>query len=325
MVFKNIAIVNNSLQLLNLIECIEANQLTSILLIVPPMNIMKSKKIFLNTLEENRRYFSDIYFIEKTPLLFQYIEYFKIIKNFKGHSFDNFIFGNIGKIHSFLLGNIVANKYILIDEGFLSITLFKKLQKPFNLLSWKYKLLGLNTIWNKKIIFFTIFSFPLKGDNIIQNPLNVFKSTSKIQRISENVIFIIGQDVLRASILEEDNYREIIETIIKSNVQMDIFYFPHPGEKDLSLHYELEKQYLSYQVRQINESFETYFFNLEFKPFKIYSLFSTSLYILSTYFNSLQFISIVLKESEIKNRHAAIKNAYEFIINSKSIDKEYRR
>lgn len=320
--YKSFAIVNNPLQLSNLVEYIECEKLQKVLLVVPYINIEKSRSIFLNELNKQKIYFEDIYYIDDKNLFFRYIEYLNIIRKYKNCIFDNLIFGNISKIHKFLLPNITSKNYILIDDGLLSISLFKKLLNKTRLLSSKYKFLGLKIFWDKEITFFTFLDLP-SSDKIKKNNCLLFHINNS-QKINDNEVVIIGQDVVRAMILEKETYQSIIETIILQNIYQQIYYFPHPGESDLKLHYELCSKYSNYKIKHIDIKFESYFFSLKILPKRIYSLFSTSLYILSKYYKDLEFISIVLNDSEIKNRIKIIKEAYTVIESNNSIIKDYR-
>jgi hypothetical protein len=255
---KSIAIINTSLQLLNVIEAIHHHQCAENYLIVGHFNIFPERIKQLRKILKDpfvKKNFKKIYFLpshasSKSPIRF--VEYlFGSIKLFFILLFINkvdFLFSGVytdlyQRQANFLISSFNKSTELwIIDEGvrvladvvnrnnILSEELLQK-QKDLN---WVVNFCNsIKRKWHPPVLhFFSAHDLPVKGkDTLIKNTMSYWRKNNPYSySCPMNAIAFIGQPLVELNIISLHTYKNYISKILHDVGNFHIYYFPHPME-----------------------------------------------------------------------------------------------
>ena len=241
-----------------------------------------------------------------------------LIKRLQQTKYD-YLFTRAFAESAYFVHNLKYSEHILLDDGMATIniseefkneknltkrfSLFRGIDKKgfkYNLISKLYSLSGIITEKPvDKIGFFSFYDLPeIINQKVYKNKkewLNNLKTEGNITPI-DDTIYIVGTNVVGASILRSEDYFSTIKKI-KTNLNTDkqLVYIPHPNESDSFLA-KLEDVGISIQIKKYNIELDFLLNNLQ--PTHIVGTISTALITLKLIYSDALKVDYFTFESE---------------------------
>ncbi|MEA3523013.1 MAG: polysialyltransferase family glycosyltransferase [Campylobacterota bacterium] len=320
---SNLFIVRSPLQLLNAIEAKNHFQTKNNILVVlynknsnanDPNNIQLTQLLDIDTwdtiYEHNKSDFKSASGLKSQV---------KIIKSLKKLKFDYLFSGDYGVIHQVFISTLDAKEIFLLDDGTLTLTMYKNDLDPnykgdsfgrrFKL--FRYRFFGLKTRHTKPINFFTCFQLdPVNGKKIVSNNYSFLRKNylPNVTRDDETIYFL-GTPLVKGKFIDEAVYIRYLQKCIDT-FEKPILYIPHRAEIMTDAFKALEGE--KFSIGKSTGPIELRFLLEKRYPLHLYSFFSTALYTLNHIFPQSEIVSIKFKSEEILKDEETILNKYHF-------------
>jgi hypothetical protein len=314
--FDNIFFVNSRFQFINLIE-------------LSKKKILKKPIIFfgLNKQEMQESATSESLLEIKKNLNFQCkFIFFEICRYNNNFLYFIFIFLRFFKrFHSITIGNIYveifylsflmrSNNKFIVDDGTNSLFFNKSYFTSF-----KLRLLSFCGFDLNKVTIFTIFNKLTNFRLIEENNLTILKNKKIIDKKS---ILILGNAFHNKNIISFNYYKMCILKIVKKYKKFNIFFYLHPKEfYDKKLKAFFNDNNIKYN-HYILPSELNIFLNKKV-PFKIFSIYSTSIFSFSKFLHpAIKLYNLDISVSAIRSKEEVtrIKLIKDYIIKNSNIE-----
>ena len=311
----NLFIVRSPLQLLNAIEAKHHfKSAHSVLLIIHDHSKINSEQMMQivdlttwdNIIEFNNRK------IKKQSKLLAQV---KLIRSLKQHSFQSIYSGDFGTINQVIIANVDPKKVFILDDGTMTLITHGKLNPkckvPINkkLKLLRYKVFGLKSKISSKINFFTVFSLKAhQHEEIVPNTYQYLKQYYVKEATYDTQIYVLGQPLVEAGLLEESTYIEYITHLIR-HYNKPIVYVLHRGE---ILREELKSlQGPSFKIQMPQGPIELLFLSQKIYPLQVISFYSSALTNIEQIFERTELSAVVINSKDILKSHDQIALCYE--------------
>lgn len=314
---KNIFFINSPFQLLCAIEAKAFFNLNNSILIIFNKGKGRNYDQISNLLSNYQSSFDEVIELEyKLKSLTGWLNGFKkferLIKCFP--KVGTIFIGDYrnGLVRHFHNSVSYENIYI-IDDGFATINVYKKIKNTFNY-DYKEKIKLILSFFryrykiNENITFFTMFAPLFSKENVINNEfINIFHNISK--KTSENIYFL-GTPLVEDKIVSKEYYLKKIKEITDHFGSVSVTYFPHRREERKKLR-EIELK-TEIKVQEISIPIELYLMDAEW-PSKVISFYSTALYSISKMFSKIEVYAINIESTEINSSKEEIDAIYRIL------------
>lgn len=264
-----IAYIESPLQAFNLIELLDAKEITIDLLIInkKTTNSLLNYKQIMNIISMVRHKVLVTIDIEGTLR-----NSFKIKRELKAIKFGFPIKNKVtliageyrSRVFWFLAAKFKSRDIILLDDG--TATLRINRDGGFNprkiVKSMFLKIIGMVSYEYEKITFFSVYNIEekvSKNDNVIMHSYENYRKKLQTLPKSENKIFIIGSPLFEAGVTSVDDIEltiNMISDLISNQPDCSFYYVPHRRERDK-------------KIKRISELVEIKRFDF---PFEVYPL-----------------------------------------------------
>lgn len=243
----------------------------------------------------------------------------RMIKRLRQERFAYLFSGDYGILHQVMIANIPNQALYLLDDGTLTLTIYKNGLDPnykeqhfgrhFKL--WRYRLFGLKTHHNQSVNFFTCFHLePVEGKTIVFNRYDFLKSRYLPSAVREQeTLYFLGTPLVKTGEVAESTYIETLRRAI-DHFGKKIVYIPHRAEIMSEAFRALEGERFSIGVS--TGPIELRFLLERRYPLHLASFFSTALYTLNHIFPESSIVSIRFRDEELLKNREIIQNKYDF-------------
>jgi len=319
---SNLFVIGTPLQLINAIEAIEYFNLKNNVLVL--INVSKAKN--KEQVDDIVKLYSWKKIVEiKNGKGLNFFKYFSIIRNLQKQKYNNVFVAKLDSISMAIAANTHKEKLFLLDDGSLTISIYKKYildgcQVTYRFKEFRFLLLGLKVKIRDKVNLFTYYDLePVNGNEVIKNSMTYFKSKYISTTKNKNdYIYFIGQPL--NELISRELHKKIIEKIIiKNNKKM--IYIPHREESDVSLK-NLEGMTKSlFEIRDLGMPVELYFLKNSIYPSNVFSFYSTALATIELIYDkcNIYYIKIPQNQSNKKYYTLDLRQYYEHIGSNKLI------
>lgn len=296
---RSLSIVSSPLQLINAIEAIQhfKTQDNSLVIVYYSNDSFQSVQQ-LKTLISFYPW-SMVYEVGGEKKGSKFLEYLKLLFNFKKQSYDYCFVGHFGHFQMNSLANLHVQHIYCIDDGVATLFYHTTLLNPSVVVKKKwsqkvkdirFKFFGFKVHMNKdRINYFTMFNLkPLHKELIIKNDFKYIKKYQKLQQsIDPHLVYFLGQPLVDVQFMNLEVYIEYIKAIKKyfREKDMKIMYIPHRKETLLDELKVLEDDF--FYIQPLSEGIELFLIKAYVIPAIVVSFVSTALFTLSKLFDSI--------------------------------------
>ncbi len=243
----------------------------------------------------------------------------RMIKKLRKERFEYLFSGDYAIMHQIMIANIPSKELFLLDDGTLTLTIYKNgldpdykeesLTRSFKL--FRYRLFNLKTRHNKTVNFFTCFHIgPAEGKTIIFNRYDFLKTRFLPYTVRDDQhVYFLGSSLLNTNKVSEETYIRNLRACI-DYFDKPMVYIPHRAEiiPDAVKALRSDRFRLDVSTGPI----ELRFLLERRYPMYIASFFSTALYTLNHIFPESAILSIRFRDEEILQQRDIIQNKYDF-------------
>ncbi|MBN2895154.1 MAG: hypothetical protein JXK05_04585 [Campylobacterales bacterium] len=243
----------------------------------------------------------------------------RIIKKLRQEHFDFLFSGDYAVLHQIMIANIPCKSLYLLDDGTLTLTIYKNGLDPnykergfarrFKL--FRYRLFNLKTDHDKPVNFFTCFHLdPVEGKTIVFNHYDFLKTRFLPHTIRDDeTLYFLGSSLLNTGKITEETYIRTLRACI-DYFDRPMVYIPHRAEIVGDALKALQSD--RFRLDASTGPIELRFLLERRYPMHIASFFSTALYTLNHIFPESAIVSIRFKDEEILGKRDIIQNKYDF-------------
>ena len=219
-------------------------------------------------------------------------------------------------------------KLTIVDDGMFSLALFEALESG-TITNSKAKNLILKSIignYQKKnrLKFHTVFGESISAVEARKSGYDIRALTIQADitldvEVDRSTVLFIGQDLVELDIISSKEYLLTLERIAleAETSQAQLIYYPHRAESVDNL--ELISSHISNcRVAKRELPIEDYLVLMTKRPLRVYTFYSTAIFIISRLFPNIK-CHVIYLEHTFKTHIATIEAAYSMLSNDKGI------
>lgn len=269
------------------------------------------------------------YDFSSSSLLFSCLKVFAITSTVRAKGLDVLVLGDLRSWCQILAAYLWSpKKLVVVDDGMFSLALFDAFESGVftNSKAKNFILKIIIKAFNRKnmLTFHTVFA---ESDSAVKAKRNgydirllTFDTDNKLDTdVDLSKVLFIGQDLVELGIISHKKYLMALKAVAQETeaLQAQLIYYPHRAEKAENLKL-LESQVPNFCVAKREMPIEDYMLLMTKRPIKVYTFYSTAIFVISRLFPNVDCRAIYVKDA-FKTHLKTITIAYNMLSNDKGI------